>query len=151
MYLVYQNGRTHLTDACHLYQASLAPPEPTWPADVRLVMQHIHAHMFEESLTVEWIKRECGISDNNISGRFKYYVGQGIKAYINNHRIGLAKHLLGQNQTTILTIALEIGYSSHAAFAVSFKRHVGCTPATFRESVQKNVKRELKRDVKRGP
>lgn len=27
-------------------------------------------------------KRECGIGDNNISGRLRYYVGQGIKEYI---------------------------------------------------------------------
>ena len=132
MHQVIQKDRLHAWDECTNYQASLTPPDPTWPVDVRAVAAYIHANLFDENLKVAKLKRECGIGDNNISGRFKYFVGKGIKEYIDNHRLKLAQHLLQRNHTTILAIALDIGYTSHSAFSTSFKKHVGCTPARFR-------------------
>ena len=92
----------------------------------------LHANLFDDNLMVARVKRECGIGDNNISGRFRYYVAQGIKEYIDSHRMDLAKRLLFCNGSTILSIALEVGYPSHSSFAMSFKRSIGCTPAEFR-------------------
>jgi len=123
----------HYTDHRSSYQAGLMLPDPTWPPDVRAVVHYIHCHLFNEMLTVGELKRQCGIGDNNISGRFRYYVGMGIKQYIDDHRIRLAKRLLRRNQATILAIALTVGYPSHSALTKSFKRHVGCTPSVFRE------------------
>ncbi len=144
MHQVIRNGRRHAWDECTNYQASLIPPDPTWPVDVRAVAAYIHANLFDDNLMVARVKRECGIGDNNISGRFRYYVGQGIKEYIDSHRINLAKRLLQLNHLSILAIALSVGYSSHSAFTRGFKRHTGCTPSIYQkrrtEKCQEKVK-----------
>jgi hypothetical protein len=44
----------------------------------------------------------------------------------------LASTLLSNSNTTIASIALEVGYESEAAFTRAFKRFVGAPPATWR-------------------
>lgn len=135
MYQVVQRDGFSPGDVCTTYQATLASPDRAWPADVRAVAAYIHANLFDEDLMVARVKQACGIGDNNISGRFRYYVGQGIKEYIDSHRIKLARRLLQREHVPILVIALEIGYPSHSAFTMGFKKHVGCTPTRFRERI----------------
>ena len=147
MHQIIQKGRLHTWDECTNYQANLTPPDPTWPVDVRAVAAYIHANLFANNLMVAKVKRECGIGDNNISGRFRYYVGQGIKEYIDNHRINLAKRLLFRNSSTILVIALKVGYPSHSAFAMGFKRHVGCSPAIFRKHVAEKFEEKVEEET----
>lgn len=133
MQQIIQNGQVHSCEDSMLYQEGLGAPDPRWPADVQAVAAYINKHLFDEGLTVDRVKRECGIGDNNISGRFRYYVGTGIKEYIDGHRINLAKRLLHRNRANILEVSLKVGYPSHSAFTRGFKRHVGCLPSTFRD------------------
>ncbi len=147
MHQIMRNGRVHAWDECTNYQESLTPPDPTWPIDVRAVAIYIHANLFDENLMVAKVKRACGIGDNNISGRFRYYVGQGIKEYIDSHRLNLAKRLLDLDHVTVIAIAFEVGYPSYSAFTKGFSRRVGCTPSVYRGRVQRNVKKKLKKHV----
>ena len=119
-----------------VYQNNLEPPHPAWPPDVRAVACYVHAHLFRDTLTVEQIKKQCGIGNNNISGRFRHYIGMGIKEYIDAHRIALAKRMLCQRHLSILSVALEVGYPSHSAFTKGFRHHVGCAPSVYRGHVE---------------
>ena len=143
MHQIVRNDRARVWQECEQYRQSLAPPDPTWPPDVQAVAAYIHANLFNENLKVEQVRRACRIGDNNISGRFRYYVGRGIKEYIDSHRLSLAKRLLFRHSGTILSIALEVGYPSHSAFAMSFKRRMGCTPSMYRNHVVKGEKPSL--------
>ena len=133
MHQIIRNGRLHSWDECTDYQASLSPPDPTWPADVRVVAAYIHANLFEIGLEVQNLRRECGTLDHNISARFTYYVGMGIKTYILSHRLSLAKQLLQIDGLKITQIALAVGYANPSAFTTTFRSHEGCSPSEFRE------------------
>jgi AraC-like DNA-binding protein len=113
-------------------KALLLVPDPAWPAAVRLVLRYVHTHLFEENLTVHRVRTACSIADHNISIRFCYHVGLGIKGYILQHRIAVAKRLLHYDELKIIRIALETGFSSHSAFSKTFMRHVGESPHAFR-------------------
>jgi AraC-like DNA-binding protein len=52
--------------------------------------------------------------------------------YLAQWRMQLASTLLSNSNTTIASIALEVGYESEAAFTRAFKRFVGAPPATWR-------------------
>jgi len=107
-----------------------------WPSDITKLVTHLHLHLFEEGLTVTEIKQKCRICDNNISGRFSYYLGRSIKSYIDYHRIEMAKRLLRYDGVKVVHVALAVGYTSHGAFTRAFNRHVGCTPREFQEKVK---------------
>ena len=136
MHQIVHRDRLAFTYLREIYQENLEPPNPVWPLDVRAVACYVHAHLFRDTVTVEEIKKQCGIGNNNISGRFRHYVGMGIKEYIDTHRIALAKRMLRQRHPSILSVALEVGYPSHSAFTKGFRQHVGCAPSVYRENVE---------------
>jgi AraC-like DNA-binding protein len=47
-------------------------------------------------------------------------------------RLGRAKRLMHNRSLTLLEIALESGFASHAHFTHAFRQHVGCAPSQFR-------------------
>jgi len=64
--------------------------------------------------------------------RFVDLIGQPPIQYLAQWRMQLASRLLRDTQSTIASIALEVGYDSEAAFVRAFKRLVGTPPATWR-------------------
>jgi len=106
---------------------------------VQKVIEYIHQHFFEELCTVQHLKDELGIHDHNFSSLFKYHVHMGIKEYINYHRLVLAKRLLKHKGLSIFHVALEIGYSTHEAFTMEFKKHESCTPSAFQAQTVKKI------------
>jgi AraC-like DNA-binding protein len=52
--------------------------------------------------------------------------------YLTNWRMQVAAALLRDTRATITSVALDVGYSSEAAFARAFKRLVGSPPAAWR-------------------
>ena len=126
------------------YIADLLPPDPMWPASVRDAVQCIHSRFFHQELTVHEVKRICRIRKRRFSGFFEFYVGKGLKAYIDYHRREAAKMLLLRGGIKITHVALAVGFSTTEALTMSFQRHEGCAPSEF---VRQNVKQDLKRNV----
>jgi AraC-like DNA-binding protein len=53
-------------------------------------------------------------------------------------RLRLALERLLDPGTDILTLALELGYSSHSHFTSAFRRCYGCQPSVWRRLAGKN-------------
>jgi two-component system response regulator YesN len=123
--IIRQEREAYLKQLQRLYPASATNRL------VQKVIEYIHQHFFEDLCTVQHLKDELGIHDHNFSSLFKYHVHMGIKEYINYHRLALAKRLLKHKGLSIFQVALEVGYSTHEAFTMEFKKHLGCTPSDF--------------------
>ncbi len=105
---------------------------------VRKAIEYIHMHFFKDTCTVQHLKDELEIYDHNFSSLFKHKVHMGIKEYITYHRLVLAKRLLKHKGLSIFQAALEVGYSTHEAFTMEFKKYEGCTPSAFQaQTVEK--------------
>ncbi|MEX1276601.1 MAG: helix-turn-helix transcriptional regulator [Bacteroidota bacterium] len=102
-----------------------------FPADVQTMMKHIHAHLFENALTVERIKRMSRHANNNIVTRFRVTVGMGVREYIVNQRLKAAASILCSTQVNIYFVASSVGYTEEA-FSRLFKKTYGCTPSEYR-------------------
>lgn len=102
-----------------------------FPADVQSMMKYIHAHLFENTLTVDKIKRICRQANNNIVTRFRMTVGIGVREYIVNQRLKAAASVLCNTQVNIYFVASSIGYTEEA-FSRLFKKTYGCTPSEYR-------------------
>jgi len=108
--------------------------DPDWPPDVRAVYDELRDRLFEMGLEAGDVVERCGIRSSGIYSRFSHFTGRGIRAFIIHHRLRLARRLLRHESLTVTQIAFAVGYASPSGFCTTFKRRIGCTPTTYRNS-----------------
>ena len=123
------------------YLNELPPPDLDWPPDVRLLLETLHAHLFDSDLRVRDIRNQIGLRDNNVSGCFRYYVGRTPRAYVIHHRIELAKQLLATTEMPVGDVARGMGWDSPGAFSTTFKQHIGEPPSGYRRQIRSQKRR----------
>ncbi|MEM8779739.1 MAG: AraC family transcriptional regulator [Cyanobacteria bacterium P01_G01_bin.49] len=74
-----------------------------------------------------------GYSSVHFTRMFKKATGQTPREYLMNHRTNKAKQLLANTELSIVDVAYESGFSSHAHFSTQFRRLVGTTPQAYRK------------------
>ncbi len=104
----------------------------SFPREVAAVLDLIHGRPFEPSLNVNAVKRDCRLRNNNISTRFRTFVGLGIREYIEQLRLEAARHLLERCDIDIYLIALVVGYEHQETFCRAFHRRFGVAPSEHR-------------------
>lgn len=102
------------------------------PLGVAKALTCIHEHLYEEQLNVAFVRETCKLRNNNVSSRFKWIVGVGMRVYIERHRIGTARRLLGNDELRVLAVARAVGYADVETFERAFKRCEQCCPSRFR-------------------
>jgi AraC-like DNA-binding protein len=90
----------------------------------------------DKALGVTDIAASVGLSPFHFTRMFTVAAGKAPHAFLTQLRIAEAKRLLGETCLPIATIAQRSGYATHAHFTGVFGRHVGVTPAKFREEVR---------------
>ena len=84
--------------------------------------------------TVDELGRQVGLARSALHERFVDLLGQPPMQYLPRWRMQRGAALLREGNSTVSTIAQEVGYDSEAAFARTFKRLVGQPPATWRRA-----------------
>jgi AraC family transcriptional regulator len=79
----------------------------------------------------------CGYSYGRFLRAFRAKTGFSPHRYITRLRLNRAKQLMRKHSLTLLEIALETGFASHAHFTHAFRQHFGCAPSDFRHSLKK--------------
>lgn len=82
--------------------------------------------------TIDMLADEIALSRSALYDRFVRLIGQPPMQYLTQWRMQVAANLLRQSRAPVVSIALDVGYESEAAFARAFKRLVGTPPATWR-------------------
>ncbi|MDF2988374.1 MAG: transcriptional regulator, AraC family [Eubacterium sp.] len=83
-------------------------------------------------ITVETIADYFGYNADYLSGLFKKSFGIGLKQYINNEKIKLAKNLLITSNYTIKQISNILNWDGENQFINYFKYHEGMSPTKYR-------------------
>jgi AraC family transcriptional regulator len=78
---------------------------------------------------------ETGYSYTRFIHAFRAQTGLSPYRYIMRLRLSRAKRLMRNRSLTLLEIALESGFASHAHFTHVFRQHVGCAPSRFRTAL----------------
>jgi AraC-like DNA-binding protein len=82
--------------------------------------------------TIDMLADETALSRSALYERFTQLIGQPPMQYLTQWRMQVAANLLRQSRAPVLSVALDVGYESEAAFTRAFKRLVGTPPATWR-------------------
>jgi AraC-like DNA-binding protein len=123
-------------DAVRRYVDALPEGSLGWLAGLRdrfvgraLALMH---HAPASPWTVEELGRQIGISRSALHERFAQFIGEPPMQYLANWRMQVAAGLLRNTNSTVASVAQQVGYESEAAFAKAFKRLVGQPPAAWR-------------------
>ena len=85
---------------------------------------------FPETIRVEHLAEQAGMSYRAYTDRFRQYKGMTVTQYVNHRRIEFAKRRLLE-RGDILSSALEAGFGDLSHFYRIFRRLVGDTPQAF--------------------
>ena len=96
------------------------------------IITHINEH-FTQNLTVERLAELAGFSQYHFIRIFKKNTGFTPHEYIINTRIASAKYLLKNTSMSVKDICFGTGFSYESVFCSTFKRHMGLTPAQYRQ------------------
>jgi AraC-like DNA-binding protein len=125
-------------DAMRRYVATLPDESNGWLAGMRdRFVGRALSLMHEEPArqwSVEEIGREVGLSRSALHERFTAMIGQAPMQYLASWRMQVAARQLRDTNSTVASIAQDVGYESEAAFARAFKRAVGAPPSEWRRA-----------------
>lgn len=112
------------------------------PADIQRILSYIEENALDPELNVQRIKLHCRLRDNNVSSRFRFFLGATIRDYLEARRMDAAAVLLRQNGATVMEVAFAVGYNNLQTFYGAFRRKYSCTPDTYRRRFHDPVVRE---------
>lgn len=111
----------------HLFQMPGTPQ----PQSLDAIRDHIRVH-YRESLSLESLASQAGVSPNHLSRRFKQLYGCTPIHYQIDLRMRDACALLKAGDQTLQQIATAIGFGDEYYFARLFRRRIGVAPGRYR-------------------
>ncbi len=128
--------------------ALLFVAKPTMPKNIDLLRENYHQQILalmegdnlfqKQGLTIVDLAERLGLPQHQLRVLINQTMGyRNFNAFLNHYRINSAKRLLADParvQSSILSIAMEVGYASLAPFNRAFQAQEQCTPREFRKS-----------------
>lgn len=99
---------------------------------IKLALELLHTQP-EFHWTLEILADQVALSRAALARRFKERVGQTMFQYLTELRMQRARQLLQETSLPLYEVSNRVGYESEMAFAKTFKRITGTTPAKFRK------------------
>lgn len=86
-----------------------------------------------EDWSLSSLAKTVGMSRTAFTNQFKELIGQTPIDYLTEWRMAIAQKQLQETQESVLSIAMDVGYKSEAAFSRAFKKVTGKTPGETRK------------------
>ena len=97
---------------------------------VKQTIEYLTEHC-TESITLEAVASECGVTKYHLAREFKRFTGQTVFTYLNVLRCKRAERCLSRGMTVTET-AYECGFESLSYFSRTYKKLMGVLPRTSR-------------------
>ena len=101
---------------------------PKWR--LRRVQEHLAANI-AEPISLADMADAAGLSRMHFAAQFREATGCRPHEYLLQHRIERAKQMLVGTDTTLVEVALSVGFQTQSHFSTVFKRLAGDTPARW--------------------
>jgi len=97
----------------------------------RFIEDFIEARL-PEKLTVKILANACQLSEAYFARRFKSTFTLSPHEYVIERRIARARTALQQDRQSLIDIAIDCGFSSHAHMSCVFQQRLGISPSSLR-------------------
>ena len=97
--------------------------------------QYLERH-YQQSLSIQSIAQDIGMSPRNFSRRFKQATGDSPTEYLQRVRIEVAKELLISGSLSISQITEKSGFSDASYFSRTFQRYTQMKPNQYRQQAR---------------
>lgn len=88
----------------------------------------------DEELNLGMLAEQVGLTSHQLSELINKHLKKGFSQYIREYRIDEAKRLLVEEpQASVLSIGLEVGFTSQSNFYAAFKKVLGSAPGQYRK------------------
>jgi DNA-binding response OmpR family regulator/anti-sigma regulatory factor (Ser/Thr protein kinase) len=123
--------REHFRRELSVETATVGPsnPDQKFLADLTAAVEGC---LTKTDLSVEEVARSLGISRMQLYRKVKAVLGTGVTDFIQSVRLTKARELLLDQQRSISDVSYELGFSSPAYFATSFRARYQLSPSAFR-------------------
>ncbi|NRA36576.1 MAG: helix-turn-helix domain-containing protein [Planctomycetes bacterium] len=108
-------------------QESIDSGYAAWLSMCDYIQEHFHQDIDRRQLA-----QLAGIHPNHVSRIFKRFGKQGFSNYLQTWRVQQAAHVLKHSTMNLDTIAQSCGLSDATYLNRCFKKHMGCTPGSYR-------------------
>ena len=98
------------------------------------VAQYIEEHL-SETIPLADLAEVAKLSPFHFARTFKQSFGLPPHQYVNNRRMEKAMTLLANPATSVMEIALNVGFSDGSSFSTRFRKHTGLSPTNYRRSL----------------
>ena len=105
------------------------------------VLAHIDSHL-DQPLDLPTLAAVAHFSPFHFHRLFAAWMGERLGDHVRRRRLEVgAKLLLTQPRSSVLAVALTVGFGSSEAFARAFRGHFGCTPTQWRAQRRRRSER----------
>lgn len=105
------------------------------PLGLQRAQDHIEQH-YAKTVSIGQLARAAECSGPHLHDLYRRHLGQSPHQVLVERRLQQACRRLSSTRDPIKQIALEVGFSTAAAFSHAFKRYAGQTPADYRRRSQ---------------
>ena len=102
----------------------------------------------DASLSLPKLAKHIAVSPSYISQTLNEHIGMNFFDYVNHYRVAAAKIQLSSTDTTVLDIAMNVGFNAKSSFYTAFKKETQLTPSQYRQA--QATTRELQLLVDKG-
>lgn len=110
--------------------------EPKFNTYVREGIHYIHKN-YDKNITLTKVCKDLNVNKSYFCCIFKNETGMTFSNFLNRMRIEKSKQYLIQNNESILSIALSVGFNNHNYYTMMFKKLTGISPIEFRQQNKK--------------
>ena len=107
-----------------------------WKKMIQLVVDEIDEcirNHDDEALTLGELSKKLGYSEFYTTRKFGEISGMSLREYIQKRKLAFALKEVRDSEKSLLSVAVDYGFSSNEAFARAFKKVYGVTPSCFRK------------------
>ena len=90
----------------------------------------------DSKLSLANLAERLKVSTNYLSQAINQCTEQNFFDFVNSYRIGYSMKLLGQQEKSVIDVAMDSGFNSKSAFYAAFKKHQNMTPGQYRQSIR---------------
>lgn len=99
---------------------------------IRKAEEYVRSNYADESLSLDFICEQLGVSNSYFSTTFKRETGKSFTAYLTDYRMEQASRMLIETNEKSYVIAKNVGYTDSNYFSYVFKRCFGVSPSKYR-------------------